>query len=131
MQKTEYMKYIYRNIEADLLQWKNEKERFPLLVRGARQVGKSSVIRKFGEKFESFLEINFERDDAELNIKQVFEKGLLPKRICEELALIYNIPIAAGKTLLFFDEIQACIPAISSLRYFYEQIPDLHVIAAG
>jgi len=125
------MDYIHRNIEGELLRWKNDKERLPLLIRGARQVGKSSVIREFGKSFEYFLEINFERDDAELNVKQVFEHGLSPKRICEELSLIYDVPVEAGRTLLFFDEIQACVPAISSLRYFYEQMPELHLIAAG
>jgi len=122
------MKYFFRNIEFELLQWKNEKERIPLLIRGARQVGKSSVVREFGKTFEYFLEINFELSPE---AAKVFDKDLIPQRICQELSLIFNVPIEADKTLLFFDEIQACIPAISSLRFFYEKMPDLHVIAAG
>ena len=122
------MKYFFRNIEVELLQWKNEKEHFPLVIRGARQVGKSSVVREFGKRFEHFLEINFEIFPE---AAKIFEKDLVPQRICQELSLIFNVPVEAGKTLLFFDEIQASIPAISSLRFFYEQMPDLHVIAAG
>jgi len=122
------MTYFYRNIETDLWQWKNETEHFPLLIRGARQVGKSSVIREFGKNFEHFIEINFEISPE---VAKVFEQDLIPQRICQELSLIFNVPIEAGKTLLFFDEIQACVPAISSLRFFYEKMPDLHVIAAG
>ncbi|MDR1878587.1 MAG: DUF4143 domain-containing protein, partial [Bacteroidales bacterium] len=92
---------------------------------------KSSTVRELGKQFDYFIEVNFERDDRELNIKAVFERGLSPKRICEELSLIYQMPVVAGRTLLFFDEVQSCIPAISSLRYFYEEYPELHVIAAG
>jgi predicted AAA+ superfamily ATPase len=88
-------------------------------------------VRELGKQFDYFIEVNFERDDRELNIKAVFERGLSPKRICEELSLIYQMPVVAGRTLLFFDEVQSCIPAISSLRYFYEEYPELHVIAAG
>ena len=122
------MTYFRRNIEANLLQWKNAEEHFPLLIRGARQVGKSSVIRELGKNFEHFLEINFE---IYPEAAKIFEQDLIPQRICQELSLIFNVPIEAGKTLLFFDEIQVCIPAISSLRFFYEKMPDLHVIAAG
>jgi predicted AAA+ superfamily ATPase len=122
------MKYLHRNIEADIMQWKNDKERFPLLIRGARQVGKSSAVREIGKNFEYFLEINFEISPE---AAKIFEQNLVPQRICQELSLIFNVPIEAGKTLLFFDEIQACVPAISSLRFFYEKMPDLHVIAAG
>ncbi|MDR3217836.1 MAG: AAA family ATPase [Dysgonamonadaceae bacterium] len=122
------MQYFYRNIEPELLQWKNGAEHFPLLIRGARQVGKSSVIREFGKQFDYFLEINFEISP---DMAKVFDADLQPQRICQELSLFYNIPVEAGKTLLFFDEIQSCVPAISSLRFFYEKMPELHVIAAG
>jgi predicted AAA+ superfamily ATPase len=88
-------------------------------------------VRNLGRHFEYLLEVNFERDDDELKVKSVFEKGLSPTRITQELSAIYDVPIIAGKTLVFFDEIQSCVPAISSLRYFYEKMPDLHVIAAG
>ena len=122
------MRYLYRNIELELNNWKTETDRFPLLVRGARQVGKSSVVRQFGKKFQYYIELNLELYPERC---KVFEGDLNPHRICDELALIYNTPIEAGKTLLFIDEIQACLPAISSLRFFYEQYPGLHVIAAG
>jgi predicted AAA+ superfamily ATPase len=122
------MQYFYRNIEPELLQWKSETEHFPLLIRGARQVGKSSVIREFGKQFDYFMEINFEINPE---ISKVFDADFQPQRICQELSLLHNIPIEAGKTLLFFDEIQSCVPAISSLRFFYEKMPELHVVAAG
>ena len=122
------MRYLYRNIESELNSWKIEPDRFPLLVRGARQVGKSSVVRQFGKKFQYYVELNLELYPE---LCKVFEGDLNPHRICDELALIYNTPIEPGKTLLFIDEIQACLPAISSLRFFYEQYPELHVIAAG
>jgi len=121
--------YFFRNIDAELLAWSKEKDHKVLLMRGARQVGKSSAIRHLGKSFEHFLEINFE-EDAET--RDFFEKGSLsPQPICEQLAIKYGTPIVPGKTLLFFDEIQTCIPAISSLRFFYEKMPDLHVVAAG
>jgi predicted AAA+ superfamily ATPase len=99
-------------------------------LRGARQVGKSSSIRKLGEKFEYFLEINFEKD---INVKNLFETAdnLQPQILCDKLSLLKETPIIPGKTLLFFDEIQSCLPSISSLRFFYEDYPELHVVAAG
>jgi predicted AAA+ superfamily ATPase len=120
--------YIRRKIDKDLSEWALEKEAKPLLIRGARQVGKSTAVRQLAETFDHFLEINFE---ARRQIHTIFEGDLDPTQICEQLSLLFNIPIIPGKTLLFFDEIQACIPAISSLRFFYEQMPQLHVIAAG
>ncbi len=120
--------YITRKIDAELSKWRAEKEGKPLLVRGARQVGKSTSVRNFSGQFEHFLEVNFE---ARRQVHQIFEGDLDPVRICEQLSLLYNIPVIPGKTLLFFDEIQACIPAISSLRFFYEHYPQLHVVAAG
>ncbi|MDR1682013.1 MAG: AAA family ATPase [Candidatus Symbiothrix sp.] len=124
------MNYLSRNIDADLLAWKDDAGRKPLLLRGARQVGKSSSVRNLGKTFEFFLEINFENKDFTA-AKGVFERHSNSKTICDELSALYETPIAAGKTLLFLDEIQSCVEAISALRYFYEQMPDLHVIAAG
>lgn len=120
--------YIQRQIDTILSDWKNESPRKPLLLRGARQVGKSSTVRQLGQQFEYFVEINFE---ARPSFKAVFEQDLSPNEICSQLSLLTNTPIIDGKTLLFFDEIQACIPAISSLRFFYEQKPALHLVAAG
>ena len=122
------MKYLNRAIESRLNTWKGEQDRFPLLIRGARQVGKSSLVKQFSKQFQYFIELNLEISPE---INKVFEENLDPYRICDELALIYNTPIEPGKTLLFFDEIQSSLSAISSLRFFYEQYPELHVIAAG
>ncbi|MEN8201701.1 MAG: ATP-binding protein [Bacteroidota bacterium] len=120
--------YIERNIDRELLDWKEEPERKPLLIRGARQVGKSSSIRKLGESFELFVEVNFEEHKS---VHTLFEGDLTPQVLCENLSVMFDTEIVPGKTLLFFDEIQACIPAISALRFFYEKMPDLHVVAAG
>jgi len=121
--------YFSRSIDAELLAWSKEPDHKVLLLRGARQVGKSSAVRHLGKNFSHFLEVNFEEDTE---ARSFFEKGSLsPQPICELLAIKYGTPIIPGKTLLFFDEIQACIPAISSLRYFYEKMPNLHVVAAG
>jgi predicted AAA+ superfamily ATPase len=122
--------YIKRLIDSKLLDWKNAEKHKPLLLRGARQIGKSSSVREFGKTFESFVEINFEKKEHQ-QTKRVFEQFSSPKAITEELEAIYGQKIVAGKTLLFLDEIQSCIPAISALRFFYEEMPKLHVIAAG
>lgn len=120
--------YLPRNIDTELAAWGKEKEGKPLLIRGARQVGKSTAVRELAKQFEHFLEVNFEEQKQ---VHKIFEGDLNPKELCENLSILYNVPIIPGSTLLFFDEIQACIPAISSLRFFYEKYPELHVIAAG
>lgn len=120
--------YLNRNIDSELAAWRQEKQGKPLLVRGARQVGKSTAVRHLGEQFEYFLEVNFEE---QRNVHALFEGDLDPHQLCENLSLLYNTPIQPGRTLVFFDEIQQCLPAISSLRFFYEKYPELHLIAAG
>jgi predicted AAA+ superfamily ATPase len=120
--------YFSRDIDLHLKTWKDDLHHKPLLIRGARQVGKSSAVRHLGESFEFFLEVNFERNP---DVKQLFSASLNPKEICSKLSAVYNLPIQPGKTLVFFDEIQACLPAIASLRYFYEEYTELHVVAAG
>jgi predicted AAA+ superfamily ATPase len=122
--------YLKRNVDKDLFTWKQAVKHKPLLLRGARQVGKSSTVRELGKQFDYFLEINFEEKESR-DAKTLFERSSSPKRICDELSLMYGTPIIPGRTLLFLDEIQSCIPAISSLRFFYENYPELHVIAAG
>ena len=122
--------YIKRFIDNELMIWREAQNHKPLLLRGARQVGKSSSVREFGKVFDNFVEINFEKKEH-LQTQKVFEKFSSPKSIIEELEAIYGQKIVAGKTLLFLDEIQSCIPAISALRFFYEEMPELHVIAAG
>ena len=117
-----------RIIDHFLLQWKQDSLRKSLLLRGARQVGKTYAARKLGTTYPDFVEINFElRTDAH----GIFEKNLDPNRILRELSLIARKPVTPGKTLLFLDEIQMVPKAITALRYFYEMIPELHVIAAG
>ena len=121
--------YINRKIDKELLLWTKESNRKPLLLRGARQVGKSSAVRHLSKRFEYFLEINFELDKKARDL--FAENDLSPEILCQELAAIYDTPIIPGKTLLFLDEIQSSLPAISSLRFFYENYGELHVIAAG
>jgi predicted AAA+ superfamily ATPase len=117
-----------RHIDKALAEWKLNQSRKVLLLRGARQVGKTWSVRNLGKGFSYFLEINFE---SAREIHQFFTHDLDPEEICRNLSAYYNVPITDGDTLLFFDEIQACIPAISSLRFFYEKRPGLHLIAAG
>ncbi|MEI8007452.1 MAG: ATP-binding protein [Bacteroidota bacterium] len=120
--------YLKREIDKDLLAWKQDASRKPLLLRGPRQVGKSSAIRELARTFEYYLEINFEEQKQ---VHTLFAGNLSPEELCENLSVLYKIPVIPGKTLLFFDEIQSCIPAISSLRFFYEKLPSLHLVAAG
>ena len=120
--------YIQRNIDKELVTWGNPASRKPLLIRGARQVGKSSSVREYAKKFDFFIEINFEIDET---IRSLFEQENSIKDLCSSISILKNIAIIPGKTLLFLDEIQMCPKAITKLRYFYEQYPELHVIAAG
>ena len=117
-----------RDIESYFTQWKESVNRKPLIVRGARQVGKTFSVEKFAKQnFSHFLLLNPEQDN---NLKTIFQSKN-PALIVSELTALYNIPIVEGKTLLFIDEIQLMPEAIAVLRYFYEQMPGLHVIAAG
>jgi predicted AAA+ superfamily ATPase len=124
------MGYFKRKIDKVLLDWSNEKRRKPLMLRGARQTGKTSAVRNLSKNFKYFVEINFENKDHAA-AQMVFAQHSNPYIICSELSALFDIPIEKEKTLLFFDEIQSCTDAIASLRYFYEQMPELHVIAAG
>ena len=117
-----------RLIDYDLKQWKALPHRKPLLMRGARQVGKTHAVRKLANTFSSYLEVNFEKQP---HFVDVFEKELDPRTIITKLVAISKRPIIPGETLLFFDEIQNCPKAITALRYFYEELPTLHVIGAG
>ena len=117
-----------RTIDDHLLRWKLDHHRKPLLIRGARQVGKTYSVRQLGGTFTHFVEVNFEK---ERQLAGLFSGSLDPKPICEKLAVYYRTPIQPGNTLLFFDELQACPNAIRALRFFYEEYPDLHLVAAG
>lgn len=124
-----YKKYMKRDIEQELIAWKNRPERKPLLIRGARQIGKTYIIDRFGKKyFDSMLTINFEEIKE---VKKTFEGDLTISLILRDLSTRFKQPIIPGQTLLFFDEIQACPEALLSLRFFKEQLPELHVIGAG
>jgi predicted AAA+ superfamily ATPase len=122
------MNYIPRKIDEELQIWCNQPDRKLLLLRGARQVGKSSAVRHLAKSFDHFIEVNFDENPS---YAALFEQSLSPREVCEQLSLLTQTPIVEGKTLVFFDEIQSCIPAVSALRYFYEKMPTLHVIAAG
>ncbi|MCD4775436.1 MAG: AAA family ATPase, partial [Candidatus Aegiribacteria sp.] len=117
-----------RMLEKQLLEWKESKRRKPLILRGARQVGKTWLVENIlAEEFENYVKIDLEKMN---NLHIYFEGELDPKKIVNYLELSTK-PITPGKTLLFLDEIQACPRAITALRYFYEVMPELHVIAAG
>lgn len=117
-----------RNIEKELLGWKNSLERSPLIIRGARQVGKSYTVESFGKaNFANTVVANFEEKPY---LTTCFESLEIPG-IIGKLSNLLGVTIVPGETLLFLDEIQNCIPALKSLRYFKEKLPSLHVIAAG
>lgn len=118
-----------RFIDDELVKWKVGKRRKPLIVRGARQVGKTWSLKAFGERhFESLALVDLERNSV---MRRVFDGDLSARRICADLELFLGQKITPGKTLLFIDEIQAAPRAITALRYFYEELPGLHVAAAG
>lgn len=117
-----------RIIDSFLLEWKDRDNRKPLLLRGARQVGKTYSVRNLGDSFSGFVEINLESNEA---AKKIIEKDMDPIRIIRQLSELLQVDIIPGKTLLFFDEIQVTPKAITTLRYFFEKIPELHVVAAG
>ena len=120
--------YFKRNIDSVLTAWSQEDGRKPLLLRGARQVGKTCAVRAMSKHFKNYVEINFDNDtDAGI----FFRQNLKPAEICKRLSLYSNTPIVPGETLLFLDEIQSCTEAIQCLRYFYENYPQQHIIAAG
>ena len=116
-----------RSIENELTNWSLRTDRKPLVLRGARQVGKTTVVNKFGEQFENYLCINLEKALS----KQLVESTDEVKKLLPLLFLYCNKPRKEGKTLLFIDEVQASSHALSLLRYFYEDTPEIFVIAAG
>jgi predicted AAA+ superfamily ATPase len=126
--KSLFFMYIGRHIDRELLAWRSIDNRQPLLIRGARQVGKSTAVRQLATHFEHYLELNF---DERPEFVELFAQRLPLPELLEQLEVLTGVRIEDGKTLLFLDEIQACLPAISLLRYFYERRPELHVIAAG
>lgn len=120
---------IRRNIIEKLKIWKEEKTRKPILLKGARQIGKTWVMETFGrECFQYCAYFNFDRQEE---LKSVFRTSKSPERIIKELTLYTDVPIIASKTLIVFDEIQECEEAFNSLKYFCEEAPNYHIIAAG
>ena len=118
-----------RKIYDHLIKWKNKPDRKPLIVNGARQVGKSYILQKFGkQEFESFIMVNLETDKA---LVEKFEENINPILILQYLETVHSQRIIPEKTLVVFDEIQACERALTSLKYFCEQTPEYHIIAAG
>lgn len=122
------MKYIPRNIDKYLLEWKDDPFRKTLLLRGARQVGKSTAVRELAKNFKYFIEVNLEKRP---DIQNLFENLHDVKEIANRISAIYDVAVEAGSTLLFIDEIQFSKGAIKMLRYFKEDFPELHVVAAG
>jgi len=114
----------------NLISWQKSTRRKPLIIRGARQVGKTFIINEFGNTYYSgnVHTVNFERHPE---WHSLFDQNLDPDRILKELEIVLNVRINPETDLLFFDEIQACPKAITAMRYFYEEMPDLHLIAAG
>lgn len=116
-----------RLIEKKLRHWASDPYRKPLVLRGARQVGKTSIVHKFSANFENYLPVNLEKAEA----KRLFESTDNVKQLLPTLFLYCNVQKREGKTLLFIDEIQNSPHTVSLLRYFYEELPNIHVIAAG
>ena len=123
------METIERDVTQQLLAWKNSSDRKPLIVRGARQIGKSWAVEDFGKRYYEHLAVfNFDR---KRELAEVFEKTKEPSRLIHELAFFTEVPLLPEKTLLFFDEIQECKEALNALKYFCEDAPEYHIIAAG
>lgn len=120
---------IKRALEPDLLIWLKDKQRKPLILQGARQVGKTWLMKKFGqEKFQGVAYFNFEEQPE---LKQFFADTRDVDRLVRNLSLVYGKPILPQKTLIIFDEIQECNDALNSLKYFYENAPEYVIISAG
>ena len=118
-----------RFIIEKLVEWKNSKYRKPLILKGARQIGKTYILKEFGkEYYEGVAYFNFDHDEDLYNI---FENTKEPKRILEQLSFIYGKAILPGKTLIIFDEIQECPNALNSLKYFQEEANEYHIACAG
>ena len=116
-----------RNIEKELECWANDKYRKPIVLRGARQVGKTTIVNRFARRFENFLPVNLEKSEA----LKLFESTDNVKDLLPLLFIYCNVKKREGRTLLFIDEIQNSPRTASLLRYFFEELPEIHVIAAG
>ena len=118
-----------RFITEKLVKWKESKDRKPLILRGARQVGKTFILKEFGEKYyDTVAYFNFDHDDG---LSSLFSNTKDPKRILEQLTLINGKKINPETTLIIFDEVQECPDALNSLKYFKEETPLYHIVCAG
>ena len=118
-----------RNAILKLVQWKNSPERKPMVLRGARQVGKTWLMKEFGQNYyDNYVYFNFDEEDE---LKSIFETNKNPNRIIELLSMISDKKIEPEKTLIIFDEIQECPEALNTLKYFKEKANEYHVITAG
>ena len=118
-----------RFILEELIKWKNSKYRKPLILKGARQIGKTYILKQFGkENYEDIAYFNFDHDE---DLQNLFESSKNPQRILEQLTFIYKKEIKPEKTLIIFDEIQECPNALNSLKYFQEEANEYHIVCAG
>ena len=118
-----------RNALESLIRWKSSEDRKPMVLKGARQVGKTWLMKEFGQNcYQHTVYFNFDEEDE---LKSIFEVNKNPRRIIELLSLIAGEKILPGETLIIFDEIQECPAALNSLKYFKEKANEYHVIAAG
>lgn len=123
------VKCLKRNAIEDLIKWKSSEERKPMVLKGARQVGKTWLMKEFGQNYyDSYVYFNFDEEDE---LKSIFEANKKPQRIIELLSMIAGEKIVPGETLIIFDEIQECPEALNTLKYFKEKANEYHVIAAG
>lgn len=121
--------HLKRNAMQDLINWKSSEERKPMVLKGARQVGKTWLMKEFGQNYYgSYVYFNFDEED---DLKSIFEINKNPHRIIELLSMIAGQKILPGETLIIFDEIQECPEALNTLKYFKEKANEYHVIAAG
>ena len=120
---------LKRFILEDLIKWKNSKYRKPLILKGARQIGKTYILNQFGkEYYEDIAYFNFDHDEDLYNL---FDNTKSPQRILENLTFIHKKAILPEKTLIIFDEIQECPNALNSLKYFQEEANEYHIVCAG
>ena len=118
-----------RNAIQDLIKWKSSEDRKPMVLKGARQVGKTWLMKEFGQsQYDSYVYFNFDEEDE---LKSIFEANKNPHRVVELLSMISGKKILPEKTLIIFDEIQECPEALNTLKYFKEKANEYHVIAAG
>lgn len=118
-----------RELEERLIEWKTNENRKPILIYGARQVGKTWLMKDFAKnQFSDYVYINFEKEAV---YKEIFQNSLVPEKILKSIEILSGKKITIGKTILLFDEIQEAENGLTSLKYFNEDLPELHVIAAG